>query len=132
MMCDKTGPFSEPFYTAIYYCLRQHYPKNPIDSHFDQGYWAKKKKTRKTSPWEFRPGPVALVLFTHLASIEGGGESTAGGFRDLLSQFGIKIGTKEINSGRVGKDMRNLGLVVDSPDAEGGMLINDPFGELHG
>ncbi|MDB4558028.1 hypothetical protein N9053_02690 [bacterium] len=49
-----------------------------------------------------------------------------------MRQFGIKIDIKEINSGRVGKDLRNLGLVVDSPDAEGGMLINDPFGGRHG
>ncbi len=130
MLCTKTGPFSEPFFTSIYYALRQHDTRDRTESHFDQGYWA--KKDRKNAPWKFWPGPVALVLFTHLASIEGAGDSTAGGFSDLLGQFGIKIDIKEINSGRVGKDLRNLGLVVDSPDAEGGMLINDPFGGRHG
>ena len=42
-------------------------------------------------------------------------------------QYGFEISVSEIMQSDTGKLLRNLGLVLDSPDAEGGMILNPPF-----
>ena len=48
--------------------------------------------------------------------------------QEKMAGFGIKVSVKDLSGGEVGKTMRALGLVVDSPDAEGGMVIKFPYG----
>ena len=46
---------------------------------------------------------------------------------DHLSRYGILIGRDEVASSDLGQKLRLLGLVLDSPDAESGMLVLPPF-----
>lgn len=42
-------------------------------------------------------------------------------------QYGIEVNDDDIISGDLGRKLRTLGLILDSPDAESGMLLVSPF-----
>ena len=44
-----------------------------------------------------------------------------------LGSYGIEFDLHGINDSGLGKQLRMLGLVLDSPDAESGMLLVPPF-----
>jgi hypothetical protein len=44
-----------------------------------------------------------------------------------LDAYGFDLGIDEISNGDLGRKLRMLGLVLDSPDAESGMLLVPPF-----
>jgi hypothetical protein len=48
-------------------------------------------------------------------------------FSEHLTSYGLDLGMDEISNGDLGKKLRMLGLVLDSPDAESGMLLVPPF-----
>jgi hypothetical protein len=44
-----------------------------------------------------------------------------------LSSYGIEFDMHGLNESDLGRQLRMLGLVLDSPDAESGMLLVPPF-----
>jgi hypothetical protein len=44
-----------------------------------------------------------------------------------LGKYGFEIKAQDVPSSEFGKSLRGLGLVIDSPDAEGGMVLVNPF-----
>jgi hypothetical protein len=107
--------------------LSQRLTREPGMRHFDQGYWCVKSGPAKSAKWVFRPGPIGVLTMAHLAGSQNGGSATANGLVRQFSKYGIRVTLDEVTQGKVGQDLRHLGLVVDSPDAEGGMLIRSPF-----
>ncbi|MDA8632418.1 Rrf2 family transcriptional regulator [Verrucomicrobiales bacterium] len=97
------------------------------DRHFDQGYWCKRKGASKNSPVKFDIGPVGLLTMTHLANVENEGIVTVSALQRHLARYGVGVSENDLASGRIGQDLRRLGLVHDSPDAEGGMILKSPF-----
>ena len=124
---NKTSGWPTQVYFFIKGALAQRMTREPEKRHFDQGYWSAKSGTAKSAKWIFRVGPIGVLTMAHLARVRSGGAATANSLVNQFARYGIRISLDEVTRGQVGTDLRHLGLVVDSPDAEGGMLIRTPF-----
>ena len=67
---------------------------------------------------------MALV---HCCTILSKSPRTVVDFCEHLCNYGIYIHANDVPVSELGENLRNLGLVVDSPDAEGGMVVISPF-----
>ena len=93
---------------------------------YDQGYFLKRKSGLR-SPWVVGFGPVAILTLVHCCTSGKKGSRTVGDLCNHLSNYGFSIDPQEIANSDMGRILRNLGLVLDSPDAEGGMILIPPF-----
>lgn len=92
---------------------------------YDQGYILKKKSKRST--WIVSLGPVSAIAIVHCALSGMGGPRSIHRLSQHLSAYGITIDRHDIVNNDLGHQLRMLGLVLDSPDAESGMLLLPPF-----
>lgn len=113
------------YYFFVNGVLSQRQTKDLGKMHFDQGYWC--PKPSKNAKKVFRPGPIGVLTMAHLAGAQNGGSATSNGLVSQFSRYGIRVTLDDVTQGKLGQDLRHLGLVMDSPDAEGGMLIRSPF-----
>ena len=93
---------------------------------YDQGYFLKRKSGPR-SPWVVGFGPVAILTMVHCCCFGKKGARNVGDLSNHLSKYGFAIDPQEITDSEIGRILRNLGLVLDSPDAEGGMILSPPF-----
>lgn len=94
---------------------------------YDQGYLMKKKGSHSSSPWVVSLGPVAVLALVHCALAGMGGPRSIHRLGQHLAAYGIAIDRYDIARNDLGQQLRMLGLVLDSPDAESGMLLLPPF-----
>ncbi len=94
---------------------------------YDQGYFARKQAQYTSAPWKLSPGPVAVMMLCHCCVSSSTAPRTVEHLCEHLSSYKIGIKPNEIRLSEFGRTLRNLGLVLDSPDAEGGMVVLDPF-----
>lgn len=94
---------------------------------YDQGYIFRKKGQDKRARWVVALGPVAVLAMAHCCLYATRGPRSVHRLCEHLSQYGISIGKDDVASSDLGRQLRLLGLVLDSPDAESGMLVNPPF-----
>lgn len=94
---------------------------------YDQGYFAKQRESYKSAPWILSPGPVAVMMFCHCCVAGSASPRTVEHLCEHLSNYKIEVKPNEMATSDLGRTLRNLGLVLDSPDAEGGMVVLDPF-----
>jgi hypothetical protein len=94
---------------------------------YDQGYQLRKKAEYATAPWVVSLGPVALLAFTHCCLLEASGPRSVLRLCEHLARYGIDVDRDDIAESDLGLKLRMLGLVLDSPDAESGMLLVPPF-----
>lgn len=94
---------------------------------YDQGYYLAK---RGAGAWEVSMGPVAVLTLVHSCTHEKSGTSNIEDLFMHIRRYGIELTVQDITSSSLEKTLRNLGLVVDSPDAEGGMVLLSPFESL--
>jgi len=94
---------------------------------YDQGYILKKKGNSPSSPWIVSLGPVAVLALVHCALAGMGGPRSIHRLGQHLAAYGITIDRYDIARNDLGHQLRMLGLVLDSPDAESGMLLLPPF-----
>jgi hypothetical protein len=94
---------------------------------YDQGYQLRKKAEYSSAPWIVSLGPVALLAFTHCCLLEAASPRSVIRLCEHLSRYGVDIDRDDIAEGEIGMQLRMLGLVLDSPDAESGMLLVPPF-----
>lgn len=100
---------------------------NPLQRGYDQGFYSQKKGVYKSSPWVLSFGPVAILSMVHSCLSEVKGPRSVLRFIEHLRDYGIDLALDEISNGELGKKLRMLGLLLDSPDAENGMLLVPPF-----
>ena len=99
---------------------------------YDQGYFLHKRGESRNAPWVLSLGPVAVLAVVHCCLNEVKGPRSVQRLAGHLAWYGIEIDAAGINQNDLGKNLRMLGLVLDSPDAESGMLLIPPFGNhLH-
>lgn len=94
---------------------------------YDQGYYLAK---RGGGAWEVSMGPVAILTLVHACTH---GKLGSSNIEDLflhISKYGIELTIQDLMSSSLERTLRSLGLVVDSPDAEGGMALLSPFESL--
>jgi hypothetical protein len=94
---------------------------------YDQGYVLKKKGSSPSSPWVVSLGPVAILALVHCALAGMGGPRSIHRLGQHLAAYGIVVDRHDIARNDLGHQLRMLGLVLDSPDAESGMLLLPPF-----
>lgn len=98
---------------------------------YDQGYILKKSGTSANSPWVVSLGPVAVLALVHCALHRMGGPRSIHRLAEHLSEYGVIVNRHDIAKNDLGHQLRMLGLVLDSPDAESGMLLLQPFVTSH-
>ena len=94
---------------------------------YDQGFYLGKKGDYRSSPWIVSMGPVAVISIAYACTSLKDGPATIDDFCNHLKNYGIVVDVEEVGRSGIGETLRNLGLVLDSPDAEGGMIIINPF-----
>jgi hypothetical protein len=109
------------------YTLGQRQTLDELLRGYDQGYFLKKRNESKRSPWIVGLGPVAILAMTHCALHKAAGPRSIQQLINHMKWYGMEIRIDHIVSGDIGMTLRQLGLVLDSPDAESGMLLEKPF-----
>lgn len=94
---------------------------------YDQSYFLRKRGEARNAPWVVLLGPVALLAIVHCCLREAAGPRSVQRLRDHLEWYGVQVDLGNMNEGDLGRKLRMLGLVLDSPDAESGMLMIPPF-----
>ena len=97
---------------------------------YDQGYVLKKKGAHASSPWIVSLGPVAILAIVHCALSGISGPRSIFRLGQHLAAYGIAVDGRDIARNDLGVQLRMLGLVLDSPDAESGMLLLPPFAQI--
>jgi hypothetical protein len=97
-----------------------------LDS-YDQGYFLAKRGSSKSSPWIVSLGPVSVLSLVHACTHNARGPRTVDDLCRHLGRYGLEVASQDIPGSALGQTLRNLGLILDSPDAEGGMVIVNPF-----
>jgi len=100
-----------------------------LDS-YDQGYFLRKRAAYSSAPYIVSIGPVSALALVHCCTHGARGPRTVEDFCRHLSQYGIEMRSQDVAVSDLGKTLRNLGLVLDSPDAEGGMVLVSPFRDM--
>lgn len=99
----------------------------PLLRGYDQGYILKQKGSSPASPWIVSLGPVAVLALVHCALAGMGGPRSIQRLGQQLAAYGVTVDKHDIAKNDLGHQLRMLGLVLDSPDAESGMLLLPPF-----
>ena len=107
--------------------LGQRQTAAPLLRGYDQGYVLRKSGIRSNSPWTLSLGPVAVLAMVHCALHGMGGPRSVHRLAEHLAAYGVIVNRNDIAQNDLGQQLRMLGLVLDSPDAESGMLLLPPF-----
>lgn len=111
----------------VTYSLQQRLTANPRLRGYDQGYILRKRGVHSSSPWVVSLGPVATIALVHCSLSGVGGPRSVHRLAQHLGQYGVTMDHRDIPQNELGHQLRMLGLVLDSPDAESGMLLVPPF-----
>jgi len=87
----------------------------------------KKRAAYASAPWVVSIGPVSLLAFVHCCLAEVAGPRSVQRLCEHLAWYGVDVDMDNVAKGDLGRELRMLGLVLDSPDAESGMLLIPPF-----
>tara|TARA_E500000318_G_scaffold45371_3_gene42860 strand:+ start:4706 stop:6112 length:1407 start_codon:yes stop_codon:yes gene_type:complete len=107
--------------------LGQRQAADPLLRGYDQGFILQKSGSSNASPWVVRLGPVAVLALVHCSLAGTRGMRSVHRLSQHLSGYGLRVDYNEIGTNDLGHQLRTLGLVLDSPDAESGMLLVPPF-----
>lgn len=94
---------------------------------YDQSYFLRKKGDARNAPWVLSLGPAAVLTMVHCCLHAVDGPRSIQRLSSHLGSYGIEFDLHGVNDSDLGKQLRMLGLVLDSPDAESGMLLVPPF-----
>lgn len=94
---------------------------------YDQSYFLKKKGDARNAPWVLSLGPAAVLAMVHCCLHAVDGPRSIQRLSSHLGNYGIEFDLHGVNDSALGRQLRMLGLVLDSPDAESGMLLVPPF-----
>ena len=107
--------------------LRQRQTSEAGMDSYDQGYYLKKNGQYAAAPWIVSLGPVSVLTLVHCCTQNARGPRTVEDFCRHLGDYGIEVRPRDVAEGELGQILRHLGLVLDSPDAEGGMVLVSPL-----
>jgi hypothetical protein len=111
----------------VTYSLQQRQTANPRLRGYDQGYFLRKRGAHSNSPWVVSLGPVATIALVHCSLARVAGPRSVHRLAQHLAKYGVTMDHRDIPLNELGQQLRMLGLVLDSPDAESGMLLVPPF-----
>ena len=70
---------------------------------------------------------MAILALVHCCLRDAAGPRSIQRLCKHLAAYGIRVHCDDVNASDLGRRLRMLGLVLDSPDAESGMLLIPPF-----
>lgn len=129
-LLDIKSGYSRNMLEMVRYSLGQIVTQDLEQKSYDQSYLLVNKRVHRKgySPWPVQPGPAMLIMLAYAACTSRAEIPTSlEDFRAHLADYGLHTPTGELSNGRVGSDLKQLGLLVDSPDAAGGRLVVAPF-----
>lgn len=126
LSCSKKGIGSNIEEFARH-ALGQRQTLNNVLKGYDQGYVLRKRGDYAGAPWVVSLGPVLLIALVHCCLYQGGGPRSVHWLCEHLASYGVVVDPKDMGASELGHNLRMLGLVLDSPDAESGMLMLPPF-----
>lgn len=94
---------------------------------YDQGYYFEKRNNYQNAPWVVGLGPLSTLLMVHCAALRKTGPCTVQDLCDQLAGYGINAEMALGKGEKLNKRLRDMSIAIDSPDAEGGMVINSPL-----
>lgn len=94
---------------------------------YDQSFFLRKRGDYTKAPWVLSLGPVSVLTLVHCCTHLAKGPRTVEDLCRHLANYGIEVRAQDVAGNDLGQILRNLGLVLDSPDAEGGMVLISPF-----
>ena len=97
---------------------------------YDQGYFLRKRGDYPSAPYIFSMGPAAILSFVHCGLFTAVGPKSIQVLRRHMDKYGVQLSGDDVSAGEMGHRLRILGLILDSPDAESGMLLVSPFNNL--
>ena len=85
-------------------------------------------KNKQGNPFMFELSPGIISVLTGLIFKRLNGQNFISGleFVNEIKHYNIELSIKDISEGPINKIMLSLGIIVDSPDTEGGVLIVRP------
>jgi hypothetical protein len=107
--------------------LGQRQAANPVLRGYDQGFSLRKRGTANSSPWVVGLGPVSVLALVHCSLAGTTGPRSVRRLSQHMAGYGAIVDHRDIATNELGHQLRMLGLVLDSPDAESGMLLVPPF-----
>lgn len=109
------------------YVLGQRQTTDDTMRGYDQGYILGKKGDQGRGQWIVSMGPVSILALVHCCLRDAAGPRSIQKLCQHLGLYGIGIHRDDVNASDLGRKLRTLGLVLDSPDAESGILLIPPF-----
>jgi len=97
---------------------------------YDQGYYFEKRNNYSNAPWIVGLGPLSILLMVHCAALRKTGPCTVQDLCDQLAGYGINAEMALGKGEKLNKRLRDMSIAIDSPDAEGGMVINSPLSKI--
>jgi hypothetical protein len=94
---------------------------------YDQGYFLRKRGAHRSARWEVALGPVAVIALVYCCTQGSPGNANMDDLLEHLERYGIELDPDNREVSSLVATLRGLGLVLDSPDAEGGMALISPF-----
>jgi hypothetical protein len=94
---------------------------------YDQGYYIEKRGNYASSPWIVGLGPLSTLLMVHCAASRVTGPCTVQNLCQQLAGYGISAEMALGKGESLNKQLRDMSIAIDSPDAEGGMVITSPL-----
>lgn len=125
LLCSKgIGSNLKEFALHVLY---QRIPADSLLRGYDQGFVLRRKGTGRAGRWVCAPGPLAILTLVHCSLAGVAGPRSVQRLAQHMAAYGISVNHRDIARNDLGQQLRMLGLVLDSPDAETGMLLIAPF-----
>jgi hypothetical protein len=118
-----TSGISKNIVEFIEHTLRQRITLESGMESYDQGYYL--KQVAKNYPWKVFLGPVSTIAMSFCCTSAIKGPRTVADLKTHLALYGFDISIQQDND--FVRLLRSLNLVLDSPDAEGGMILLNFF-----
>ena len=90
---------------------------------YDQGYYS----IPKPRVYILELGTVSILTASHCCMNNSNGPKSVKKLSDYFRIYGIEVDKIEKNQSSINKQLSSLGLVLDNPDADSGMLLKKPF-----
>jgi hypothetical protein len=126
-LMNSTKGITKNIFEFIRYSLGQKQTADSQKRNFDQSYWLKKKGAYTSAPWIFDLGPSSILTMVYCCSFGHEQNRTVNDLMAHLELYGLNISQGEFEASSFLKTLMTLQIIGDSPDAEGGMIIINPF-----
>jgi hypothetical protein len=126
-LMNSTKGITKNIFEFIRYSLGQKQTADSQKRNFDQSYWLRKKGAYTSAPWIFDLGPSSILTMVYCCSYGHEQNRTVNDLIAHLSRYGLNVSQGEFEASNLLKTLMTLQIIGDSPDAEGGMIIINPF-----